>query len=213
VAKVANARSETAEDGRGAPVPARPPAHEAKRREILAGAARVFHRRGFAAGTTKEIAAEVGLSQPAIYHYLGSKDDLLREIALKVDEDLMGALERGLARGGTSRERLRSVIDEFVGAIIENQENFEVYLKEFNAFAPDVQAKVTRDERRFMTRLGALVAEAQADEGFAPGADPLVAAHGIAGMVCWIFHWYRPAKGLDRHGIAQVLCSLVGVGA
>jgi AcrR family transcriptional regulator len=41
---------------------------EAKRRAILEGASEVFVRRGFAAGTTKEIAAEVDLSQPAIYH-------------------------------------------------------------------------------------------------------------------------------------------------
>jgi AcrR family transcriptional regulator len=212
VAKAANARTATADDQRDGAGTGRPPAHEAKRREILAGAARVFYRRGFAAGTTKEIAAEVGLSQPAIYHYMGAKDDLLREIALKVDEDLMSALERGLARGSTPKEQLRAVIEEFVAAIIDNQQSFEVYLREFTSFAPDLQAKVTRDERRFMVRLANLVEQAQAEEGFAPGAKPMVAAQGIAGMVCWIFHWYRPGKELNPQGVADVLSTLIGVG-
>lgn len=212
MAKAANARTATADDQRDGAGTGRPPAHEAKRREILAGAARVFYRRGFAAGTTKEIAAEVGLSQPAIYHYMGAKDDLLREIALKVDEDLMSALERGLARGSKPKEQLRAVIEEFVAAIIDNQQSFEVYLREFTSFAPDLQAKVTRDERRFMVQLAHLVEQAQAEAGFAPGAQPMVAAQGIAGMVCWIFHWYRPGKELNPQGVADVLSTLIGVG-
>ena len=210
MAKAASARTAAHENERNGSAP--PPAYEAKRQEVLAAAARVFFRRGFSAGTTKEIAAEVGLSQPAIYHYMGAKDDLLREIALKVDEDLMSALERGLARGSKPKEQLRAVIEEFVAAIVDNQQSFEVYLREFTSFAPDLQAKVSRDERRFMARLAKLVEQAQAEEGFAPGAHPMVAAQGIAGMVCWCFHWYRPGKELDSQGIADVLCTLIGVG-
>ena len=39
--------------------------HDAKRRAILEAAAEVFMRHGFDAGTTKEVAAEVGLRSPS----------------------------------------------------------------------------------------------------------------------------------------------------
>src|SRR3954465_14861572 len=97
-----------------------PPAHPAKRLASLGGAAEVFVRRGFAAGTTKEIAAEVGLSQPAIYHYVGSKHDLLREIALHVDEEMNGALARGLAVSEEPGRQLRGIIHEFTAAVVRD---------------------------------------------------------------------------------------------
>src|SRR3954470_2167480 len=151
------------------------PDHTAKRLAILEGAAEVFVRRGFAAGTTKEIAAEVGLSQPAIYHYVGSKHDLLREIALHVDEEMNGALARGLAVSEEPGRQLRGIIHEFTAAVVRDRRAFAVFWQELYSLPDDVRSRIAEDERTFVTAVAAIVAALQAEHRMPPGS-PIVLA-------------------------------------
>lgn len=184
--------------------------HDAKRRAILEGAAEVFSRRGFTAGTTKEIAAEVGLSQPAIYHYVGSKADLLREIALHVDYDMMAALEAGLARSKDPLEQLRGVIYEFTAAVVRDRRVFAVFWQELHALEPETRAKVAKDERDFVARVGRVIAALQKQDRF-PAGPPAVLAQAVLSMPSWMYHWYRPGGPLSAAAIADLYCRLLGL--
>jgi AcrR family transcriptional regulator len=106
-------------------------------------AADVFYANGFTAGTTREIAARVGMTQPTLYHYVGKKEDLLREIALRVDAEMSDALERGLAASVEPREQLTAVLTEFTEAVIRNQKLFAVYYKEQHLLAPATRSPST----------------------------------------------------------------------
>ncbi len=182
-----------------------------KRRNILAGAARVFDRKGFAAGTTKEVAAEVGLSQPAIYHYVGSKEDLLSEIAQQVASDMLTALRIGMSQGNDPRDQFRAVIREFTAAVLRNQVEFAVFWKELNSFPPNVREKVQREERQFIKELAVLVSALQSSGDLPQEPPRAVITEGILGMVCWTYHWYRPGKSLDPADLAETFLALIGL--
>lgn len=186
-------------------------AFDVKRRAILDGAAEVFYERGFTAGTTKEIAAKVGLSQPAIYHYVGSKDALLREIALQVDKDLSAALERALSASGDTRARLRAIVTEVTEAVVLNRKTFAVYYKEFHALQGETREKVTADERTFMARVVNVASAAQDEDALPKGHSPLVLAEAILGMVSWVHRWYRPTGPQRADDIAQAFIDLLGL--
>ncbi|MCW2725526.1 MAG: transcriptional regulator, TetR family [Frankiales bacterium] len=184
--------------------------YDAKRRAILEGAAEVFVRHGFAAGTTKEIAAEVGLSQPAIYHYVGSKADLLREIALHVDQDMMAALDAGLARSDDPLDQLRGVIHEFTAAVVRDRRVFAVFWQELHSLAPETREKVSKDEREFVARVGRLITALQ-KQGRMPAGPPVVLAQAVLSMPSWMYHWYRPGGALTAAQIADTYCRLLGL--
>src|SRR6266851_4089855 len=46
-----------------------------REQEIIAAAAKVFKEKGYHAATTRDIAAEVGIQQAALYYYISSKDE------------------------------------------------------------------------------------------------------------------------------------------
>lgn len=50
------------------------------REQILDAAGRLFATRGFAATSTREIAEKVGVRQASLYHYFGSKDEILADL-------------------------------------------------------------------------------------------------------------------------------------
>ncbi|MFF4248664.1 TetR/AcrR family transcriptional regulator [Streptomyces sp. NPDC001822] len=54
---------------------------DARRRQILAGAARCFARNGFHGTSMQDVLKEVGLSAGAVYRYFAGKDDLIAAIA------------------------------------------------------------------------------------------------------------------------------------
>ncbi|MFE5797765.1 TetR/AcrR family transcriptional regulator [Streptomyces sp. NPDC056503] len=72
---------------------------DARRRQILDGAARCFARNGFHATSMQDVLTEAGLSAGAVYRYFRSKDELIQAIA---------------------EETFASVRTAFVGAVASN---------------------------------------------------------------------------------------------
>ncbi|MCP2338689.1 TetR/AcrR family transcriptional regulator [Actinomadura rupiterrae] len=190
--------------------PERESAWEEKRRRILDGAAAVFSSRGYGKGTTKEIAAQLGLSQPSIYHYVGSKADLLREIALQVDRDMTTALRDGLAAGTDPVAQLRAIITRFTAAVIANHLTFAVYRSEQRWLEPAVAEEVQRDEREFVAAVRRVVEKVQA-LGKLPDAPSSVLTFAILNMVSESHRWYHQEGSLDPASVAETYCELIGL--
>ncbi|MEV0504412.1 helix-turn-helix domain-containing protein, partial [Streptomyces spectabilis] len=71
-------------DGDGTPVPQR----------LLAAATRLFADRGYDRTSVQEIVEAAGVTKGALYHYFGSKDDLLHEVyarMLRVQQERLDA--------------------------------------------------------------------------------------------------------------------------
>lgn len=185
--------------------------HLARRRDVIDRAAEIFARDGFPAGTTKDIAAAVGLSQPAIYHYVGSKQDLLREIALAVDRDMTAALAAGLESSDDAGEQLRGVIREFTAAVVLGRHAFAVFWQELNSLDDATRTSIQDDERRFIATVAGLVSRLQ-DQGRMPAGSPTVLAQAILGIPSWMYRWYQPDGPLGGDGLAELFCALIGLG-
>ncbi|MFD4375754.1 TetR/AcrR family transcriptional regulator [Streptomyces sp. NPDC058486] len=64
---------------------------DARRRQILDGAARCFALNGFHATSMQDVLAEAGLSAGAVYRYFRSKDELIAAIAEETFSRIRGA--------------------------------------------------------------------------------------------------------------------------
>ena len=181
-----------------------------KRREILDAAADVFFRRGFSKGTTKEIAALVGMSQPSIYHYVGSKEDLMVEISRQVSRDFTVRIDRALEAGGEPVEKLSRAIESFVEALVLNQRTFAVYWKEYRSLPADVGREVRADEVAYVGRFEELVGEVQR-QGYLPADSPTrVVSEGILGMLSWMHWWYRPDE-FSQDMVSATFLAMLGL--
>src|ERR1041384_545634 len=82
---------------------------------ILEAAERLCATHGIEAMSIRDVAAEVGVSIPVIYHHYGSRSNLLRMVALnrfseigREDQELLAALEAQESPAG--RDILRAVL-------------------------------------------------------------------------------------------------------
>ncbi|MGC9544611.1 TetR/AcrR family transcriptional regulator [Streptomyces sp. UG1] len=66
---------------------------DARRRQILDGAARLFARNGFHATSMQDVLKEVDLSAGAVYRYFSGKDELIAAIVREVLGEVRAAFE------------------------------------------------------------------------------------------------------------------------
>ena len=88
-----------------------PPAE--RREAIVAAALAVMQRKGIAATTVRDVAAELGTSSGLIHHYVASMDDLLAEAFERAAGDDLRATEAAVARGRDPLERLSLFFDSY----------------------------------------------------------------------------------------------------
>jgi AcrR family transcriptional regulator len=80
----------------------KPEEFETRRREIIAAARACFLRAGFHNTTTDEICHEANITPGGLYHYFGSKEELIAAVTERSGEDVV--------------ERMRSLISEATDA-------------------------------------------------------------------------------------------------
>ena len=75
-----------------------PAKHEAKRRQILDAAARLFATKGFDGTTTAEICKAAGMSSGNLFHYFGSKREIFFAVIIDGEDEKGAALAEAQSR-------------------------------------------------------------------------------------------------------------------
>ena len=84
-------------------------ASEDKRRRLLDAAVRVFARKGYHNARVGDIAEEAGVAHGLLYHYFGSKEDVLETVFRDTWTLMLAAVEGVEASDDPAREQLRKV--------------------------------------------------------------------------------------------------------
>jgi len=101
--------------------------HQTKQ-DIIDAAVRLFAEKGYDAVTTKEIAADVGITGPAIYNYFKSKADILSEIISMFGTKLKTyLLTREQVDKYIQTETPRQLLQRCIGRFTEEDAPFMAY--------------------------------------------------------------------------------------
>jgi len=184
--------------------------YDRTREEIVRAAAEIFSRDGFRAGTTKDIAAKVGLSQPSLYYYVGSKDALLSELALRLDHDMQETLVRARQVSSDPTEQFKAWVRELTRAVANDKDLFAVYWAESRWLPKKVATQVTADEQALIRDVERLVAKVQAQGALKLG-PPAIVTQAIIGMVIWLYRWYRRSSQIEVDELADLFLRLIGL--
>jgi AcrR family transcriptional regulator len=87
-----------------------------KRRRILRAAITVFARSGYHGSRVSDVAKEAGVAYGLVYHYFGSKEDLLETIFRRTWTNMLEAVEEVERSGVGAREQIAGVAKLVLGA-------------------------------------------------------------------------------------------------
>src|SRR3954470_7084344 len=90
----------------------RGPNWAARRQAIVDTSARVFAKSGYHGTGIAELCEANDLGKGALYHYIGSKEELLAAIHDRVMDEVLASSDRVGTAGGTPTDRLTRLGDE-----------------------------------------------------------------------------------------------------
>lgn len=181
-----------------------------KRRRILEEAGRLFYEKGYAGTTLDDIAAALNATKPLIYAHFSNKNELLYEVCAAVTQGSLDAVEAACAEGGTPTDKLHRMVHGMVQVVIRNQANLAVQIREEKELPPAQAREIWNKQKVLDERIRRVL-----QEGVAAGEfrieDTGLAGLCIAGMITWIFYWYRAHGRLTEEEIAAGVARIAGM--
>jgi AcrR family transcriptional regulator len=185
-----------------APPPTRPALrrrYERRREAVLRAAARLFAEQGFHATTMDDLSAATELAPGGLYHYIGSKDELLAGVLAQLMDPLLEQARAVADSAAPARDRLRELLRVWLAHIEAHHDHMLVFSQERRVVERGGRWSQVRDSRRaFEAILGGLVEEATGGAG-----DVRLRVLALLGMVNHTANWYRPGGRLSTDAIAD----------
>jgi len=175
---------------------------QARRETIIDTSARVFARGGYHATGITELCAANGLGKGALYHYIGSKEELLAAIHDRVMDEVMIGADRVATAGGSPSAQLAMLGDELLDVIHRYPDHVWVFLHEFPALT-DGRADRFRGRRREYERRVETVLSAGIDAGEFRDVDPRLTALAWLGMHNYTYLWLKAGGRLSARDVAK----------
>lgn len=186
-----------------------------RRKQIVKFATSLFVKKGYDRTTVRELARSLGVSQGGLYHYIGSKEDILRLILHFLTDNQMKRLEvyRSKTANLSPTEALRQSI------IMRLQDIDDV--QDLSNFVNHVMVNLTEDDRQIVYEYaGRVIAylEEVLRKGMKAGdfqmSNPTLVAHSIAVLGdAWAHRrWFlRKRQTLEEYAREQVELILEGI--
>jgi AcrR family transcriptional regulator len=184
--------------------------YDRRQAQVVLDAARVFALHGYDQTSVPQLADELGLAAGSLYHYFGSKEELLIAICDQLMDPLLHE-----ARAITASEdddaptQLRAIVGLWVAHVIERRNHMLVFQQERHVIDHGDQWRQVRERRKEFERLVESVLERVHADGRARLGDARLTLAALLGMVNHTAQWYRPRGRLSAAEIADGYVALV----
>jgi AcrR family transcriptional regulator len=175
------------------------------RARLMDSAERVFIEKGYLAARVADIAHAADLAHGSFYTYFDSKEDVFRQVADRVVQDVYSALEAGVG-GGSPLERIQASNRRYL-ELYERHADMLALIEQVATFDESFRAMRLELRRRFVARIERAVRriQSQGDAAVEP-MDPRMVANALGGMVDnFSFAFFVLGEPFDRTEALETL--------
>ena len=148
---------------------------EDKRRQIMEAAVRAFARKGYHACRVGEIAEEAGVAYGLVYHYFGSKEEVLETIFHDTWKQMLARVREVQGEGGPAEEQVHKVTALLLRTWRRDPDLVRVLVREVTRSPEQMKRQIDEIGHAYETLEGVIVHGQETGE-FRDDLDPKVAA-------------------------------------
>ena len=192
--------------GKGRPAPSRQGRNAGKsagattaRRELVENeiyehAIRLFAERGFAGTSLQDIADALGVTRPALYYYVKSKDELLAKLAADVAGGSAAQITELARRPDLDAAgKLREIVRMTALRQATQPERFRLLIRSEAELPAELSDAYDSSRRAVLRAVTGVIEEGIRAGRFRP-VNARIAALGVIGMWNWVAWWFRPDR-------------------
>lgn len=183
-----------------------------RRQALLHAAARLFRQQGFAATSTRDIAAAAGMRSGSPFYHFESKEALLAAVMLEGMDRAVHRQQVAIVASATEpmpvpRECLRVLVRSHLEVLLGPDSDFiPVMLYEWRSLSPAQRTEVNHLKDRYEAAW-VPVLRALHDSGELRG-DPGLARLMLFGALNWSVQWFDPARRASLDDLADTALHL-----
>lgn len=173
-----------------------------REQELMDAAIRLFREKGYYGTSIRDLAEAIGLQKSALYHYVGSKEDLLFRISDETLRESLGILQEILRAPLSNVERLRRAMEHHVLYVATRGTATTVFLRDIHALGKEQRNEILRLARDYRAAWEQILRQGMDAGEFRPG-DVTLLTMAILGAANWVAIWFDPAGRLSPEAIAN----------
>jgi len=160
--------------------------------QILEQVSRLFAERGFAGTNLQDIADAMGITRPALYYYVKSKEDLLAKLVAQMTKGPAAEIE-AIAEDDSldPATKLRRIAHLIAFQRASQPSRFQLLLRSQADLPPAAAKAHSAGMRAALTGLMHVMEEGVRKGQFRP-VDARPTALAVAGMCNWVAWWHQP---------------------
>ncbi|MCE0761480.1 TetR/AcrR family transcriptional regulator [Pseudonocardia kujensis] len=175
--------------------------------ELYEHATRLFAERGFAGTSLQDIADALGITRPALYYYVKSKDELLAKLVTEVTDGPLDELTALVERDRDPVQRLRGIVQVIVGRRTTQPARFRLLIRSEAELPAELTAAYDESRRAVLKVIAGVIDDGVRAGRFRP-VDARVAALGVLGMCNWVAWWFHPGGKDTAEGVVDQLADM-----
>jgi TetR/AcrR family transcriptional regulator, cholesterol catabolism regulator len=176
------------------------PAHD-RRAAIAEMAARLFDERGYHSTSMEDIAENVGLRKPSLYHYFKSKDEILFYVHNRMIDLILDRHERRRSAGvESSGSTIRSMMRDIIELMETHPGHLRVFFEHHRELPEDYQRMIRTKRNQFRQHVSDVIRQGIADGEFRD-VDVDLTTLAVLGMSNWTYQWLHPGS---PHSVERV---------
>src|SRR3954447_9996873 len=167
-----------------------------RREELMRVAARLFAEQGYQGTSLADLAEELGIQKPSLYHHIASKEDLLWEVAVEGARAFHEALD-AVPTDAPATERIRLALRAHLAVVAGQLDVATVFVREWRYLSGDRRERVLAERRRYEERIRDLFREGVEGSELRTDLDVATAALLFLSAANWAYTWLRAGSGTD----------------
>jgi AcrR family transcriptional regulator len=154
------------------------------RARLVQAAKEIFEENGFLEARISDISERAGLSHGSFYHYFDSKEEIFREVAIEIEDQLSEAVDTIIldpSSTASPRDRLRTAIRQFLESYREEAPIVGV-IEQVSRYDDEMKAVRLVRQRHYNDEVSASIRQLQ-EHGLADrNLDPMITSWMLGSM-------------------------------
>jgi AcrR family transcriptional regulator len=168
-----------------------------RRSELTRIAARLFAERGYQGTSLADLAEELGVQKPSLYHHIDSKEDLLWEVAWEGAEAFHAGLD-AVPVELAATERIRLALRAHLAVVAGQLDVATVFVREWRHLGGERRERFLAERRRYEERIRELFRDGVEQSELRTDLDVATAALLVLSAANWAYTWLRPGSSTDE---------------
>ena len=178
--------------------------------QILDAATKVFASKGFRAATTREIAAEAGVSEGTIYNYFDSKYDLLIAMSQRLALESLQQLD-DLPPEEDVQAYITALVTDRFDMLVKHMDLIRALMPEVLVDDDLRQAYVEQVLSPALSYLGQYIESRTKAGVFRKTKSDIVSRAMIGAVMSFGYLWLRQPSALDQRSQEELVSEVVGL--